>query len=481
MINQLPRIIVKGGVLSPAELKLICESAISLGMKAISFGHRQDILFPENISDDTIDTIGNCDVIHPNKQQFANISSSYLCADIFPRTPWLTSDKYLYILEDFRRNYVLKINITDPKQRLVPLFHGHLNFIASEQEDFWYLYIKLPNWKEAEPYPVLIYSLDIVKIVDAIDGMLQEEPYNVNMIFDLVNDDVETNSITIDKPLHIPFYPFPYYEGMNRIGQDKYWLGLYWRKNNYYLDFLIELCNLCSECKIGKISITPWKSFIVKDIPASTKLIWEKFLGKYGINVRHSLLELNWHLPVANIHALELKTYLVGEFDKNDISTYGLTFGIVDVRKTSHYFASIIIECNRAPEGLTSHEIPATYNLHYAKDFDPNTREYIIHAQEVDKSILPKLLMELSKLYFEQLGTEKDIINVIGEEEEKETSIEVHQCKDCLTVYDDQYGDESQNITPGTTFAELSDQYKCSLCDAPKSNFTSKIIVQTIS
>jgi len=40
------RLIVNGGVLSPGELKYICEAAESLGLNAVSFGSRKDIIFP---------------------------------------------------------------------------------------------------------------------------------------------------------------------------------------------------------------------------------------------------------------------------------------------------------------------------------------------------------------------------------------------------------------------------------------------------
>ena len=53
------------------------------------------------------------------------------------------------------------------------------------------------------------------------------------MVFELVNDAIDTNNRTVDTPLDVPFHPFPYYEGMNRMGSDKYWLGLYWRNNKY--------------------------------------------------------------------------------------------------------------------------------------------------------------------------------------------------------------------------------------------------------
>ena len=474
MSKELNRLIVKGGVLSPGELKYICECVESLGLKSISFGSRQDILFPKKLDEEALAAFDKLQLVGKGNSQIQNIVSSYVCSDIFPSTSWLTSDRYLYILEQFRSKLKLKVNITDPKQRLVPLFTGHLNFIASEHEDYWYLYIRLPEWDKTEMYPALIYSWDLDKIETAIEGILQEEPETIETIFELVSDAVDTNNRTVDKPLDVPFYPFPYYEGMNRIGMDKYWLGLYWRNNKYDIAFLKAMCDLCDECKIGKISITPWKSFIVKGIPVTAKLQWEKFLGKYGINVRHSMLELNWHVPVNNKEAIHLKKHLVSSFDKNDISTYGLTFGITNYAKKSNYFTSIVIKKNSVPKALSDFNVRETYNLLYAKNFDPNTQDYVMHAQDVDKDELPKLLMELSKLYFNQLGTETDHGNTKTFEKEK-IEMQVYQCKDCLTVYNELYGDATQGIEANTPFEKLPETYVCSLCEAPKINFEKKV------
>lgn len=478
-MKNLSRLLIKGGVLSPSELKYICEAAESLGLKTISFGSRQDILFPKEVNQEELKTFDKLKIVASDDMGIENIVSSYVSADIFPSTSWLTSDQYLYILEKFKYQLKLKVNIIDPKQRLVPLFTGHLNFIASEHEDYWYLYIRLPEWEKTQMYPALIYSWDLDTVESAIEDILQEEPEDVDTIFQLVNDAVDTNNRTVDKPLDVPFYPFPYYEGMNRIG-DKYWLGLYWRNNKYDVAFLKDMCELCAESKIGKISITPWKSFIVKGIPLKSKLQWEKFLGGYGINVRHSMLELNWHLPVGNNDALSLKKYLVTNFDQNDISTYGLTFGITDYAKKAYYFTSIVIEKNKLPETLTDFKISDTYNLLYARNFDPNTREYIMHVQDVDKVELSGLLMELSQLYFEQLGTEKNSKKLFNPTKEK-IEVEVYQCKDCLTIYNEAFGDITQNIKPNTPFETLSDTYECSLCEAPKSSFEKKIIIKSLA
>jgi len=479
MSYQLNRVIVKGGVLSPGELKYICESLESLGLDTISFGSRQDILLPKKTKKEDLSKFDKLTIVGSDETGIENIVSSYLCADIFPSTSWLTGDRYLYLLEQFKSKSTLKINLTDPKQRLVPMFTGHINFIASAHEDYWYLYIRLPEWEKTEMYPALIYSWDLDKIEKAIENILQEEPEDIETIFELVSDAVDTNNRTVDKPLEVPFYPFPYFEGMNKIGMDKYWLGLYWRNNKYDISFLKEMCELCSENKIGKISITPWKSFIVKGIPRESKLVWEKFLGKRGINVRHSMLELNWHLPVANEDALNLKKYLVANFDQNDISTYGLTFGITDYSKTSYYFTSLVVQKNKQPEKIGNFQTRDTYNLLYAKDFDPNSREYIMHVQDVDKVELPGLLMELSQLYFDQLGSEKDEKATI--EVQKETrELEVYQCQDCFTVYNEAYGDITQNIPQNTRFENLPKNYKCSLCEAPKTSFKKVLLLKKV-
>ena len=440
------RLRINGGVLSPGELKYICEAAEGLGLEAISFGSRQDIIFPEKIDENKFHEFDKIQFIKPKRDGIENIVSSYVSADILPSTSWLTSDRYLYVLEQFKHQLKLRVNITDPKQRLVPLFTGNINFIASEYEDYWYLYVRLPGWKKTQMYPALIYSWDMDKIEFAIENILLEEPETIETVFELVSDAVDANNRTINKPLDVPFYPFPYYEGMNRFG-DKYWLGLYWRNNRYDLSFLKALCDLCAENKIGKISITPWKSFIVKGIPMQYKLKWEKFLGSYGINVRHSMLELNWHLPVNDKEALNLKKYLVTNFDQNDISTYGLTFGISNYKSKSYYFTSVVIEKNKQPEFKGDFVTRDTYNLLYAKNFDPNTRDYIMHVQDVDKVELPGLLMELSQLYFKQLGTEREEENT-GEVKKEIIKEEVFQCKECLTVYDEIYGDITQGIKP---------------------------------
>lgn len=471
MNDDLHRILLKGGVTSPGELKDIILMLESAGLKEVYFGSRQDLLFPlkdaeeetqlERLSEFNTDIMAN--------RSYQNIVSSYVSADVFDMTYWLKGSTYLYILEGFDYLPQLKINITDPKQRLAPLFSGNLNFIASESEEYWYLHVKLPHWEKGAYYPVLIYSWDITTISKTI-GDIYEDIADVEELFFVVNKKIDTNSKNIEKELKVPYLTFPYYEGMNRMGTDQYWLGLYWRNNRYDLSFLKEFCGFCLDNSIGKICITPWKSFIVKGIKQDSRPVLERFLGQWGINVRHSQLEMNWHVPVDDSEALELKKFLVRSFDQNDISTYGLTFGISnDVGKRSH-FSSVIIEKNAPLAIVKDFEVRPTYNVLHFENFDPNTQSYISYAQDIDKIELPGLLMELSKKYFEQLGKAKVEKETNKKKNEISTQV-VHQCQSCFTVYDKNYGDEKAGISAGTIFKEVQESYRCQVCDSPKDNF----------
>lgn len=468
--TPLHRLLVKGGIISPGEFLRVIELARRLGQNGIHFGSRQDILFASPApSAEVLADFPEFDLEPLHESQYANIVCSYASAEIFRKTPWLTSSTFLYILEQFSFQPRLEINITDPNQRLTPLFTGHLNFIAAPREEYWYCYVRLPGWETLEPFPALIHSWDIATVAEAIDraGTLA----SIDEVVTVANQGNDLNLRNIDEELAIPFYPFPYYEGMNRINADAYWLGLYWRNNWYDLDFMEAACRLCLEHRIGKLCITSWKSFIVSGLPADRRIEWEKLLGRFGINARHSSLELNWHLPVADKEALNLKSYLVRAFDQRDISTYGLTFGI-----TSGYsrpFTSIVIEPERLGGLIDGHAVRPTYNIHHARNFDPNTRDYVEYARQVDRSELVELMVELSRLYFAQLDEGPRTLTREKATREKEKTIqEVWQCGHCLSVYDPEIGDPAQDVPAGTSYASLPEEYSCWTCGAGKEDFT---------
>lgn len=471
--SDLIRVFVKGGFLSPADLLKIMNLSRSLGNRSILFGSRQDIMFPSHGANEiqltaAFKEIGIDYEVGGDQSVYQNIITSYVAVNVIETTPWVKEDTYNVLIDSFDFRPKLKINIVDPVQSIVPLLTGELNFIASKEENYWYLYIRDPRkGNVVECWPRLIFWQDIPKICRELESIFLElSPFTTEMLhMVLKNNNVRINYKPITEKPGLQHHSFPYYEGLNAMQNSQYWLGLYWRNNQYDIEFLSAACRMCQETNIGKVNIIPWKAFIVKGIKSSDRLRWEKLMGKFGINERHSSLELNWHLPVIDTEALELKRFLVRELDQQDISTHGLTFTIKTHREM-FYFTSIVIE---KVNGIASSDL---FTILYARNFNPNTTTYLTYAKNVRKETIPALLIELSKLYFRQLNPDRENIGQTRSETPATVvSVEVYQCPNCLTLYDERYGDQISGILAGTRFESLPENYQCHVCGSQKKYF----------
>jgi rubredoxin len=476
MVNKsdLIRAFVRGGFLSPADLLKIMGLSRSLGNKYVLFGSRQDIMFPSNgVEEATFREAFRAMKIDyelaTDQSVHQNIVTSYVAVNIVDTTSWVKEDTYNVIIDSFDYNPKLKINIVDPAQSIVPLFTGELNFVASKEDNYWYLYIRdKRKGNTVECWPRLIFSQDIPKICAELEKLfLQYLPFTTEQLYMiLMNNFVRINYKAYSEKLRLADTIFPYYEGLNGMLNGQYWLGLYWRNNQYDIDFMNAACRLCQETNISKVNIIPWKAFIIKGLKASDRIRWEKLMGKFGINERHSSLELNWHLPVIDNEALELKRFLVRELDLQDISTHGLTFTIM-TNRSMFYFTSIVIEKNGA--GPTS--IP-DYNILYAKDFNPTSVSYKSYAKQVRKEVIPALLIELSKIYYRQLNPEKEtVVSEVASDHLIQRTSNLYRCVNCLTIYDSKYGDPGSNVAPGTLFNDIPETYQCHVCGSSKKDF----------
>ncbi|MCH7409513.1 rubredoxin [Belliella sp. DSM 111904] len=469
--SDLVRVFVKGGIISPGDFNKIIQVAHEQGSAYVHLGSRQDILFPVvkkhvEVLDKTFQSINIG--YDTDKEAYQNIVTSYTSLDVMPTTQWLASHIYHYILDTFDYQPKLKINITDPVQNLVPLFTGNVNFVASRQENYWYMFLRFSEINQ-KPWcaPMLFFGFELAQIAKRIEDL---DPLASNLgyesIYQKAMEGLKLNCHPWEEELQFTETITPYYEGMNRIAGGKYWLGLYWRNNKFSISFLKALCKLCMETNIGTLSLTPWKSLIVRGISEKERLSWEKLLGKFGINIRHSALELNWHIPVLNKEALDIKDFLVRALDKQDISTYGLSFSIKVSRMV--LFTAIVIEkCIGS-----SDKDPVTFNVMYAKGFNPNQSEYFYFVKNIPLAVVPTVLIELSQKYYDQWDEDKLMLERKKEVQVVSTNrFKRFQCASCLTVYDEAIGDPASGIQEGTSFSKLGQDYSCPVCDSPKSAY----------
>lgn len=474
--KNLARIFVKGGIVTPGQLLKILSVARKIGNESIHFGSKQDILFPVEKSElgFVAGELKRFDVklvLEEDRENIGqNITSSYVSSDIMPSTPWLTSGTYLTILNTFNYTPKLRINIVDPAQNLVPVIFGEINFIASQKENYWHLFIRIQSSHIEFKWPGLVYSKDIPDLSKTIEELVVKSSIcDSNKIIKHITASNNYHFLQTNETAEVNHNFFPYYEGINpMMDKEKFWIGFYWKNNTYDIPFLEKIAAICLKNNLSRICITPWKSFLVKDIRKENILKWQEIIGHFGINLRHSSFDLNWHIPLLSNSAYRLKNYISREFNKIDIRTYGLTFAIGN--NIEEQFASIaIIQQPLLKMGNVG--LLKKYSIYHAKNFDVNSGEYILFTTVYEKKDIVTQLVLLSREYYLKISIPKIKVAVKSKVKQQTNSHKIFQCNDCLTVYDPEYGDLFSGIEPGTKFIDLPTDYCCATCSAEKINF----------
>ena len=469
------KINLQGGIVSPGDLREILKIAANCGIDSVRFGNRQQLLFLVAASrlEDLLDSFEVSDIVcEVDADLYPNIVSSYVTDEIFSAESWLREGVYKDILDGFSHQPQLKINIIDQYQDLIPFFTGNLNYISSETSNYWYLYVRFPKTNIMFCWPSLVYSEDIAGLSLSIEQVICSEPsvfYGQPKInSEALYRKVSTKNFSFqpyEHPLIHTGFQLPFYEGLNKYGNNKLWLGIYRRKEIFNIDFLAALCELCLQTHIGQLYITCWKSVLVKSICQEDRKFWGTLLDKHRINVRHAANELNWQLEDLCDEAIILKLGLVKKLEEADQRTSRLCFAIKTQPNTG-LFASIIIQKMPAASKKDS-----LYDVLHTRDFNPNSKDFVTFSGNVRRAELAEKILQICDYFYSLYST--DVPSLVGKPEEKltvEKVIEVYQCKYCMTIYNETYGDELNRINPGTKFEDIT-TYLCPVCDAAKENF----------
>lgn len=450
-----------GGIISPGYLHTLLEIAGESRVKQVRFGLRQQLLLDVPVKQ-----------LAQFKQKIdysehPNITSSYLTSGIFNTETWLSEGIYKDIFEMFDYTPSLKVNICDSTQTFTPFFTGHINWIAATIPHYWHLYIRYPQTGELFEWPELIYTNNIGEVSKCIESFLPLTEH----LYQQVKEQLDYLSRPKEEDLEQPDFHLPYYEGFNKH-DNHYWLGIYRRDEEFSVSFLKDICNICLETKTGQLYATPWKSLIIKNIKPEHRRLWDYILGKHNINVRHAANELNWQVQDNSEDALVLKRHIIRYFDSADVRTYGLCFSI-RLKPGNSCFGSIVInkQENRQKSRLKGLQ---RYNILYTPDFQPNSGALVTYRTDVAKEHLGPYISALCKYFYENIDNP---LVVTPQPAVLKPEKWVHQCKHCLTVYDETIGDPGQGVAAGTLFSALPKSYCCSVCEAGISDFSQVNII----
>lgn len=474
-----------GGIVSPGALQTVLTLAHQAQVRKVRFGARQQLLmtvhyeemraFEKALKQQSV-------AYEVNTEQFPNIISSYCGEDVFRTGDWLRESEYHTLLDQFDYDPHLKVNLSDSNQSFTPFFTGNLNFIASPEPHFWYLYVRPKQSNRLFRWPDLVYTNDVGRLAQAVEtalltGNIDHREPDERALYNAVSSTQTFITQPATDEVRLPEFSLPYYEGFNRYGQ-RSWLGLYRRDEQFSVAFLLDVCALCLKTRVGELCVTPWKSLIIKGIEEKDRAIWSYILGKHNINVRHAANELAWQTEDHTDDGTDLKNFIVRHFIRNDTRTFGLCFGIQtrpkSERSDGSVFGSVLVR-KRTVLRLGHVALISLYDIYYTENFNPNSRTYHLFERGLFKLHLPNQLNRLCRIVNAGRLTRNPEpappISPIPDAPQPDSTT-TYQCPHCFTLYDETYGDTHQAVAAGTPFNNLPADYCCPTCDASKSIFT---------
>jgi rubredoxin len=465
-----------GGFISPGELRKIAMTAQQFGARCLQLGIRQEIRFM--IDEDqteqfkirmTLLSLHYSIGIH----EAYNIICSALIKDILKTKVWLTEGEYRDILEGFDFQPRIAINIVDPEQYAIPLFTGVLNFVASSTENYWNVYFSLPQQKEQGWMPILIQSDKIASFCIFVQTCIQaQDKISLSELMEELYQLDTWNFKKVNDYPSIPEYHFFPVEGFHTNGNAQ-WLGIFNKSNEFSISLIDAICVEALESNIGTIYVSPWDSFLFKNIAPFRIPFWEHLLGLYAINTGHAAHELNWNMNEWNMNSNEIRSYVNDYFRVKDKRTEGLIIGVNNEPNDNFYSIKIVEEPLFTLFGRSYFPM---YHIRYKENFNPNNPADKSFMDYVQKKNMPDFISYLIQEYYtkKKIQTAKADIkeSVMPAVIKRKESFEfVYQCNTCLTLYDPEYGDPDEGIVGGTLYEELPENYCCSICSNPKKGF----------
>ena len=114
------------------------------------------------------------------------------------------------------------------------------------------------------------------------------------------------------------------------------------------------------------------------------------------------------------------------------------------------------------------------WDILHTPDFNANSKEYILYREGLEKENLAVYLVSLCKSFYEQRSSREPAplrpLSETGTPSRSGSTL-LYQCRHCLTLYDEQFGDPEAGQPAGKTFQQLPEDYACPVCGSEKEAF----------
>jgi rubredoxin len=463
-----------GGILPIGDLRKIIMTSNHFSLDGLSIGNYQNLYFDvlkENINS-VKDRLGHLSIHYDISavSDFLPIVHSGYLKDLVETTAWLTETYYVDIVNTFDHVPKISIRVIDPIQSTIAHTSSQLNFIASNEEDYWYVFLNLTESNCMQYIPMLIHTNDIARFslfFEKYYFYIEPKGFHLELFINelyLIDDWNFKNYSKLPNEVNYTFFQ---YEGIYKYDIKKYYLGIFNPTFKYKIEDLEKICILCIDQNIGFVYLTPNRSLLIKNINQNKLNLWTDFLSVSNINTHHSITDLCWNIHGNEVSIVKIKKQIGSILLKLDTRCEDIIIGINNPSVDRFYSIQIV---EKYLFKLFGYKCFVSYFIYYKKDLNPYNNEIISFADNVLKGQLFNFLSFLL--------TKKETKNKLNELELEpknksnlKSLLPIYECNVCKSRFDSNFGDSLNNVEAGVLFEDLQENYSCGVCGSEKKYF----------
>ncbi len=512
--SQAIRVFSEGGRLRTHDMLAMARSAMTIGLTHLRVDIRQSIHFcmanNQQIEGAQVDALVSSLAalgFRVASEGAHNIVSSLPSVRLFPSSSWLDAGTYSVLLKQLYENgsadggvdvYIqpkqrmqLSVGLMDGAQDLIPILNSHLNFIASEREGYWQLWVQYGAWQDAPVlFPYLISSLSVAQI----SGVLSADLIAGADLADCAQryaTDTQWQLIEISSPIQAPIQSaIPRYEGFMAY-ENMHALGMVRADQMFELLAIEQMLKLMLQQGLDEIYLTPWGSLLIKGIHAGELKAWNRFLCRYHWGVGLPYVQLNWLMDAAQdaqtslSSLIALRDRLAHTLHEHGLRTWGMIFGIGHAAQFVR--PTLWVQCHQAQPSRWPRWLNRWENRWYKPRYTlwriQNGQYHSVVASVVETELhdaLPRAVQDYQlRIGLNQSNTIKNQIAPIVARAHLKHALDpkdasranIPTCRYCATQYFEQLGEPMQSIAPNTPFSQLPDAFYCPVCEQGKQAF----------
>lgn len=453
-------------------LRRAAELAMVHGNGLVRLGSRQEIVLgaiPSNSRDRVRRELGVLLVEHHPRHP--NIVTTRPGAGRSGRTPWLSDGAYEAILTQFVTPPALPVNFSDPRQGMLPLHTGQINFVATPEPQFWQVSFNARDLLRPTTLSMAIHSEGVAAAAFVIQHALLRD----NAV-DLPDLHSTLEACLGGLTRNIAPGSIPSYEAVRPLigfceddRNDACSLGISALNQPLPGQFLVDLGLAARAESIATAGITPWQSLVIHGIPPRAREHFERLLLRHKVATAVGPWERVCFNDLRSPTATAAGASLLASLNENFPHPGSLRIGLTEhgaVIPDTPIVVQASVQNTRWPA-----RPQIAFKVYVRENFERFGGLLIPCGRGIGCARMIGAVEEVIERYGMGQFAGPPVAAPMAASVAPAGRDLRYRCVECHTEYSEHYGDPLGGVEVGTPFEELPDDWQCPTCGAPGSTF----------